>query len=330
MGYTYSDNINNSFWDIETSGMTDGVGNQDPDPADVIGKTTAEMQTRSTFTNAGWDFTTPIWTIDDGVDYPRLWWENSKPLADAGQDQTGFAWIDGFAEVTLDGSGSSDPDGDELTYSWTWTIDANSITATGVSPTIYLPVEGQPHTIELIVNDGTVDSEPNEVVITVVAALEVGMKFTPQALNFKSQGKWLKAHLVLGEGYTLADVDVDSPAYLEPLGVESDHIKAFVNEDSLVKLVIAFARADICGAGDFGTGQVTVVGQLSDGRYYYGTDTIKLIHNDLEALALIASYWLAEDCRKPHWCDGADMNQDGVVNIVDFALFDSCCIEVIK
>ena len=33
------------------------------------------MQTMSTFTDAGWDFNTPVWTIDEGVDYPRLWWE---------------------------------------------------------------------------------------------------------------------------------------------------------------------------------------------------------------------------------------------------------------
>ncbi|MFW9894143.1 MAG: fibronectin type III domain-containing protein, partial [Candidatus Thorarchaeota archaeon] len=52
------------FWDIETSGQTDSDGGK--------GKNTDEMQTMSTFK---WDFKTPIWTIDEGVDYPRLWWE---------------------------------------------------------------------------------------------------------------------------------------------------------------------------------------------------------------------------------------------------------------
>jgi hypothetical protein len=37
------------------------------------------MQTESTFTGAGWDFNTPIWFIDEGVDYPRLWWEMLEP-----------------------------------------------------------------------------------------------------------------------------------------------------------------------------------------------------------------------------------------------------------
>ncbi len=64
----------NSFWDIQTSGQTTSAGG--------AGKTTAEMQTASTFLEAGWDFvgetsngTQDIWWILEGKDYPRLWWE---------------------------------------------------------------------------------------------------------------------------------------------------------------------------------------------------------------------------------------------------------------
>ncbi|HPE33776.1 MAG TPA: T9SS type A sorting domain-containing protein [Bacteroidales bacterium] len=59
------------FWDMETSGTTVGVGNTG-DPTWVSGETTAEMKIESTFTNAGWDFTT-IWAMDvttnDGYAY---------------------------------------------------------------------------------------------------------------------------------------------------------------------------------------------------------------------------------------------------------------------
>jgi hypothetical protein len=73
------------FWDIQTSGLSDGVGNIDPDPTGVTGKTTVEMQTRSTFIFAGWDFTNEIangtndtWRMCvDGV-YPRLNWESTQ------------------------------------------------------------------------------------------------------------------------------------------------------------------------------------------------------------------------------------------------------------
>ncbi|GAF81040.1 unnamed protein product, partial [marine sediment metagenome] len=56
-----------SFWDTETSGQSSSDGG--------TGLPTAEMQTASTFTDARWDFNTPVWTIDEGVDYPHLWWE---------------------------------------------------------------------------------------------------------------------------------------------------------------------------------------------------------------------------------------------------------------
>jgi len=60
------------FWNMQNT--PDGVGNLDPDPNGVTGKTTTEMQTAETFIGAGWDFVN-IWWIDEGRDYPRLWWE---------------------------------------------------------------------------------------------------------------------------------------------------------------------------------------------------------------------------------------------------------------
>jgi hypothetical protein len=62
------------FWDDNINPDLNGIGNTPiPDP-NVTGKTTAQMQTKGTFSDAGWDFTTPIWIIHDGLDYPRLWW----------------------------------------------------------------------------------------------------------------------------------------------------------------------------------------------------------------------------------------------------------------
>jgi hypothetical protein len=69
------------FWDSDVNPDVNGIGNRS-DP-NVIGMSTAEMQTRSTFTEAGWDFvvesvngTEDIWRMCiDGVHYPMLWWE---------------------------------------------------------------------------------------------------------------------------------------------------------------------------------------------------------------------------------------------------------------
>jgi hypothetical protein len=62
--------VNSSFWDVESSGLSYSSGGS--------GKTTEQMQTSETFTDSGWDFTTPIWTICESLDYPRLWWENTQ------------------------------------------------------------------------------------------------------------------------------------------------------------------------------------------------------------------------------------------------------------
>ncbi len=96
---------------------------------------------------------------------------NHPPVADVGDDQTVYVCIDGIAGVTLDGSDSNDIDGDQLTYYWSWMIDDEIYDANGVVPTIELPI-GE-HIIELIVNDGIEDSDPNEVVVTVIDSIDL-------------------------------------------------------------------------------------------------------------------------------------------------------------
>jgi len=60
--------VSNSFWDTEASGTMSSSGG--------TGKTTVEMKTDTTFTNAGWDFTT-VWSIDGTTNngYPFLQWQ---------------------------------------------------------------------------------------------------------------------------------------------------------------------------------------------------------------------------------------------------------------
>lgn len=89
----------------------------------------------------------------------------STPMANAGQDRTVVVAAGSPAQVTLDGTESVDPDGDALTYEWTWTVNGERFTTYGPQPAIVLPV-GQ-HTIELIVSDGTDRSKADQVTITV-------------------------------------------------------------------------------------------------------------------------------------------------------------------
>lgn len=73
---------------------------------------------------------------------------NHSPVAKAGPDQTVEATSPSGASVPFNGSGSSDPDSNPLTYNWTGPFG----TVSGVNPTVTLPLGT--HTVTLTVNDG--------------------------------------------------------------------------------------------------------------------------------------------------------------------------------
>jgi hypothetical protein len=102
------------------------------------------------------DYATP-------VQVPRVRYEvltrtvrigDTPPVADAGPNQT----LPGPANVTLDGSGSYDPNGDKLTYLWT----QNLVNSTGPAATLFSPTSavttfsgaaGQTYNFTLTVKD---------------------------------------------------------------------------------------------------------------------------------------------------------------------------------
>jgi concanavalin A-like lectin/glucanase superfamily protein/PKD domain-containing protein len=87
---------------------------------------------------------------------------NRPPTANAGLDQTRELASCAGASVLLDGSGSSDIDGDALTYTW---VENNNVIATGVGPAVTL--SSGIHRITLTVDDGKGGAASDEVVITV-------------------------------------------------------------------------------------------------------------------------------------------------------------------
>jgi PKD repeat protein len=124
-----------------TAGITgnDAVRQQLVDTADDLGDT-------------GWD-TKYGYGLVDAAEAALPDVPNTPPVADADGPYTGTEDV----VLTFDGLGSSDSDGDPLTYAWDF---GDGSTGTGVNPT-HVYTAGGTYTVTLIVNDGKVNSEPS-------------------------------------------------------------------------------------------------------------------------------------------------------------------------
>ena len=108
--------------------------------------------------------------LDSDPDTVTISTANSRPVANAGPDQQKKVGD----TVALDGSASADADGDPLAYRWSLTARPDSSAAT-LSNTEQVQASFTPdvagdYVAQLIVNDGTLDSEPDSALVTVTAS----------------------------------------------------------------------------------------------------------------------------------------------------------------
>jgi hypothetical protein len=97
---------------------------------------------------------------------------NDAPTADAGDDQS----LATGETATLSGAGSTDVDGDSLSYLWSLVAKpvgsaAQLVGATSETPSLTLDVAGE-YVVELVVNDGSTDSAPDSLTITAIIVNE--------------------------------------------------------------------------------------------------------------------------------------------------------------
>jgi len=139
---------------------------------------------------------------------------NDAPTADAGPDQTIGLSGSPTASVSLDGSGSSDPDPqDTLTYSWS---EGGGEIATGSNPGVSLGLGA--HLITLTVSDGRL-SDTDEVLITVTDPSPPAI--APHVTGTLGDNGWYTSDI----GISWTVVDDESPATTsgcDPSSVTSD------------------------------------------------------------------------------------------------------------
>ncbi len=171
--------------------------------------------------------------VDSQPDLVVITTENSKPIAAAGDDQTVFV----KSTAQLDGANSKDTDGDTITYKWQLMAKpADSKTAlqndTTQAPSL-TPDKPGDYTVELIVNDGILNSDPDRVIISTQNSRPVA----DAGLN--QQGTVGKP--VILDGQLSTDVDDDplsyvwsllnKPANSNPVLQNSDQVKGTLIPD---------------------------------------------------------------------------------------------------
>ena len=185
---------------------------------------------------------------------------NIRPVANAGVNQSVLTG----AVISLDGIGSTDADGDPLTYSWTLTTKPQGSTsslsaALSRTPTFFADVAGT-YVVQLIVNDGFANSDPATVTITAAPKL---INLTPGTLTLLS---------IPGVTGTLT-LSLSSPA---PAGGLTVNLTGFdTSVISLSKTQVTFTEGSssaTIAVTPLSSGVTTIL--ASGGNYQPGTATV--------------------------------------------------------
>jgi len=192
--------------------------------------------------------------------------EQHSPIADAGPDLTLFSG----ESAVLDGSGSSDQDGDSLSYHWSQksgpTVSLNN--AQTVHPSFTAPLVSVFTTLkfQLIVNDGQADSAPSTVIVTVVPRPDIQIDILPGVypnVIYKNRPNELIPVAILGSNsLSVSDIDLSSLRFGPNLAIAKSTEHKDVNGDGITDLVGNYRVGD-AGMGASST-KACIVGTVSD------------------------------------------------------------------
>jgi hypothetical protein len=166
---------------------------------------------------------------------------NGAPVANAGND----AEIDGNADVRLDGRQSFDPDNDPLNYAWTQ-LEGTPVQMEGrfsSQARFRAPLPRQRLRFQLIVNDGELESAPDEVIIDIrnhaptanagqnqQVARGAGVQLNGSGQDADNDPLTLTWTQVRGTPVQLSDIHAARPSFTAPDGQTQIEFRLTVND----------------------------------------------------------------------------------------------------
>jgi hypothetical protein len=136
------------------------------------------------------------------------------------------------------------------------------------------------HTIELIVNDGLLDSQPDYVDVNVIAPLKANLSIIPPVVNRFSHLRNIMAMMELPRGIKRTDVSGE-PFILFPAGSEEgvESVRQLILPWRYgVKVIALFDKDELMDIiPDSGRVELQVVGQLKSGQYVFGNGSIRIL-----------------------------------------------------
>ncbi|MCK5359870.1 MAG: hypothetical protein KAJ95_04545 [Gammaproteobacteria bacterium] len=171
--------------------------------------------------------------------------QNTKPVANAGADQSVIVG----RLVTLDGTRSSDSDGDNLIYNWQISLRPLNSQVTLVSPSSSSPgftpdMAGQ-YKIDLVVNDGKESSTPDQLIVDAVTnslpVANVGSNQTVapgQTVTLDGSASYDQDGDLLIFKWSLIEKPVGSLASLTDSSIESPTFTANLSGQYVVQLIV--------------------------------------------------------------------------------------------
>ena len=169
---------------------------------------------------------------------------NSRPIADAGADSEGAT----ATPVNLDGSGSLDPNSDPLSFQWALISRPAGSAASLSDPTVagpsFTPDLLGTYVAQLIVSDGTLDSDPDTVAFTATNGAPVAAAGPDQAVHttdtvfLNGAGSSDPDGDSLNFAWSFISKPIGSSAALSGAGTDSPSFTADANGTYVVELLV--------------------------------------------------------------------------------------------